>query len=342
MLLGATAALVVLGSWLMVILATRIPALGVRFTVPERGPGLVVAEVHATSPAAGVVQPGARVVAIGPKDGPRRELSAESLVEDPDFLPTYERRRAFFEEQGRLREVLDAPEVTLYLEDGGEALVRPRHRRSEGWLPAVFWFQLACGAIGMLTGAAVFALRGGNIAARLYGFTGLSFAVITFTAAVYSARELALGTTMFRWLAATDHLGAMGFAVGFIALIWHYPRPLGDAPVFRVLAVVLGLDWVLDTASLLPAPTWGIQAPMIAGLVLSCVLGVLQWRRSARDPLGRAAVRWFSLSVFLGGSCFVVSIFVMVWLGREPVFSQGYAFGFVLTMYLGVALGVAR
>lgn len=43
-----------------------------------------------------------------------------------------------------------------------------------------------------------------------------------------------------------------------------------------------------------------------------------------------------------GGATFVGIIFITVWLGVPPPVSQGYAFGVVTAMYLGVAVGITR
>ena len=315
--LSATAALGVLGAALMTLIATSSPSLGPRF-----------------------VEPGHVIVAIG--DGRERvAIDADALVEDPDFLPSYAKRDVFFEKHARLSRVLESPEVVLYSADGTEERVRPQPR-TVAMLPFVFWYQLFCGLIALLTGATVFAFRRDQPAARLYGLTGLSFAIITYTAASYSVRELTLEPRLFRILAAADHFGSMAFALFYVALVHQYPTRLSRFPLERVLGVVLGATFVLDTIGLLPSPDWGIRIPIIVGQLTGIVFGAIQWRRTQRDPVGRARVQWLLLSMLLGGSAFVVSVFVTVTLGHDPFVSQGYAFGFVLTMYLGIALGVTR
>lgn len=317
LILSATAVVGVLCAALMALFATSAPSLGPSF-----------------------VDPGRTIVAIG-DSRERVELDHDTLVEDPDFLPTYAKLDAFYIQHGRLSRVLASPEVVLYAADGTETRVRPQPR-TLAMLPFVFWFQLFCGLIALLTGATVFVLRKSEAAARLYGLTGISFALITYTAAVYSVRELTLSPGLFRVLAAGDHLGAMAFTVWYIALVHQYPTRLSRFPLERALGTALAITFVLDTLGLLPSPDWGIRIPMIVGLVTGAIFGILQWRRTRRDPLGRAGLQWLLLSMLLGGIAFVSVVFVTVALGHEPFISQGYAFGFVLTMYLGLALGVTR
>ena len=209
-------------------------------------------------------------------------------------------------------------------------------------LPVLFWYQLLCGLVAALTGLGVLAFRPQAQAARAYGLTGLSFLLITFTAALYSSRELALPGHFFRLLSVANHLGAMLFAGAFIGLLWHYPTPLGRLPLQKwLLGGYLGI-WLLDTLQWLPDTDWGIRLPVIAGLFVSMSFAVMQWRRSNARPVERAALKWFMFSIYLAGSTFVVAIFITTWLGLPRPLKQGYAFGLVVFMYLGVAFGILR
>ena len=63
---------------------------------------------------------------------------------------------------------------------------------------------------------------------------------------------------------------------------------------------------------------------------------------SAMRASDRAALRWFMLSAMVGTFTFVVFTFGSRMFGVFPPMQQGYAFGFFLAMYLGLALGVGR
>lgn len=332
MLIGALLA------WTMPGLATRAPWLGVDLLADAHT--VRIALVYPEGPAAGKLIPGDSIHYIHGVAGERVTITPVTLMEEPDMLPSYAEYNAFFTAQTRLHRVLSGGTVVLET-SRGEITIDPATRPITS-MPLVFWFQLACGFIAAFTGMSIWVFRPASIAARKYALTGVSFLLVTFTAAVYSGRELAVDGDLFRLLSVLNHLGAMLFSGAFIGLFLHYPADLGHR---RMAQGVLGgylLIWLFDTLQWLPSPDWGIRIPVILGLCFSGVFALLQWRRSRQQPLERAALKWFLFSVYFSGTIFVTVIFVTVLLGLPPPLSQGYAFGVVTAMYLGVALGITR
>jgi len=81
---------------------------------------------------------------------------------------------------------------------------------------------------------------------------------------------------------------------------------------------------------------------MLLQLLLAIAFGLLQWRISRHQPLDRAALRWFALSALVGCSLPVLSLYAPNISGWSVPFSQAYAFGLFLPMYLGIALGLRK
>jgi len=337
----ASAGVVLLLTWLSLWLSLEAPWLGLTLVADEQHDALRVVAVAADGPAAGRIHAGELLHGIA-RSGDRQPaaVTTRTLLEEPDFLPTYLEVNAFFAAQQRLWQTLLAQTVVLHTNTGMVA-IEPAARPLTS-LPAVLWFQLACGLLGGLTGMAVWIFRPGVAASRDYALTGIAFLLITYSAAIYSGREMALPGGLFHALSIINHFGAMLFAAFFVALVWHYPTPLGRLPVARLLAPLGLLIWILDSLQLLPGTDWGIRIPIILGLLAAMLMAALHWRRSTHDPVSRAMLKWFLLSLFLGGTTFVFGIFVLVWLGQPPLISQGYAFGVVLTMFIGIALGITR
>lgn len=325
-------------AWATLWVALDQPWLGITLRSDDEA-RVIVAAVDSHGPAAGRLKSGAELKAAHGGDE-WIAITPRMLMEEPDFVDTYGEYNAFLAEQDRLYRILLAPSVTLITDDGSVEL-SPSDRPIRA-LPFVFWFQILCGLIAVITGFAIYAFRRESHAARAYALTGIAFVLITFSAAIYSSREVALGFELFRALSVLNHFGSMLFAGAFVGLLWLYPTRLSNKPLPSLIVVTYLALWVADLLQWAPNLDLGLRIPIIAGLLLSIVLAVLQWRRSRRQAIDRAALKWFLFSLYLGGATFVAMMFVTVWLGLPPPLSQGYAFGIVTAMYLGVALGISR
>jgi signal transduction histidine kinase len=324
--------------WICLWLATEPPWLGLKLKEDQQS--VIVTKVFSHGPSAGKVVVGDRIIALHSPNNKTMKIKAENIIEEPDMLPTYADFNRFMLEQSELYNILLASTVILET-DRGLVIIKPSERPLYS-LPFVFWFQILCGFMAVLTGCSVFAFRPAQAATRCYAITGVSFLLITFSAAIYSGRELALHGDIFRILSVIDHFGAMLFSGAFISLLWFYPTQLGRLlPTVFIVAIYM-LVWLLDTLQWLPSPDWGIRIPVIVGLCFSIIFAVKQWQLSYQKPLERASLKWFLFSLYIGSTTFVIAIFVTVWLGLPAPLSQGYAFGVISAMYLGVAVGITR
>ena len=271
-------------------------------------------------------------------------LQASDLMEEPDVLPSYAQMDAFFARQQQMADVLAQPQVTLHwqtLQTHGETVLSPQERPLRS-LPVLFWFQLAVSIAGCLIACGVWVLRPHDWGARMFGITGLLFPVFAMPAAVYSGRELALPADLFIALSALNHGGSMAFGAALCAIFMVHPQSL-LRPVHLLWPLVLfTLWWLTDLLRLAPSPAVGIQLLVMVEMLLAMLLAGVQWRRSRGDPLHRAALRWFILSMLVGSGLFIVLIITTAVLGWLPPLPQGYAFGFFLFIYVGIALGLRR
>jgi signal transduction histidine kinase len=292
----------------------------------------------------GVAVPvGARVLALGSPGGTGIDLLPTDLIEEPDYFDTYPEMAAFFARQSQLAAVLEGPTELRWSqgEQSGSVVLTPMGRRS-GELPLVFWCQLAYGSLCCLIGCWVWLLRPTEWGTRMFAITGSCFALTTLGPALYSARGLALPGEFFRLLSTLNHLGAIGFGCGLLALMLSYPRLLVP-PRWLALPFLVYLPiQALDALHLAPNQDWGMRIPTMSQMLLAIAFGCWQWRRSRDDALGRAALRWVLLSTLLGCGLFVFVVVGSSLLGSLPPIPQGYALGLFLVMYIGLALGVGR
>ena len=286
------------------------------------------------------LEPGARISRIGAID-----LKAQDLIEEPDTLGSYEAVNAFRVRQAALFNQLEQRTVSVSVSYGDDTrrdvAVVPYAGRPAWSLPFEFWLQLFVGGAGILLGAWVWTLKRDH-ASGFFALSGLGLMLSALSASVYSTRELALGGLELELLAAGNFLGTNIFGLGLVSLLLIYPHRIA-APWVIAGAWIGGLALVgAQLLQLMPSQAVSTYGPMLGQFILLFALLMTQLFWSRRSPLARAAVGWFGLSILLGTGVFVFAIAVPVLLGLEPQSSQAHAFGIILLIYCGLAIGVAR
>lgn len=312
------------------------PWLGLRLE-PDQAAGAVhIVDVDPRGPAV-AMQLGQTLISVG-----GIVLEPDDLVEEPDTLNTYVGYERVLARQGQLRERLLGPSVTL-ASTGESATITPAPRRPITSLPLAFWTQIFAGVSGFLIGAWVWSLRLRDLTGWLMAIGGAGLLIMIFPAAIYSTRELALDPTLFRWLAAIDHFGALTFGVAMLALFYVYPHRLVPSTLVVVLAALTGATWIADTAWIIfDGPPFGFHLPALILMLLFFPAAVMQYRLTRDDPVARAALRWFALSVCLGAGSFISLIVLPNVLGLDSALAQAPAFLLFIIVYGGIAIGVAR
>ncbi|MBP0482739.1 sensor histidine kinase [Sagittula salina] len=284
--------------------------------------------------------PGAVPVAVS-ADSLRLDINAPiDLVEEPDKLPDYPAFNTFLDRQQALSEALGHPSARVAWLRGDEAGVAEVQPRGLTDLPPVFHFQLLVGVFGLMVGGWLVALRPRDPAVLLFGVTGISLALASTTAAVYSGRQIALPAETFRLLSGLNHIGATWFGVGLIGMFLLYPKRLVRPAWILLPAVLVALGNLLHLNQFTPLP---LANPMVAvEALVALALAVAQWRLSRRMPLDRAGLKYLLMATLIGVAGFVGLSVMPTLMGSFAPVSQGYAFGAFLAMYAGIALGLAR
>lgn len=338
--LAAALLLATLMLGLAVTLALLRPGTGLKLTAGETG--LQVLATHSVA-ARTVLTPGDVIVALRGGGGDWLPLEAIDLTPEPDMaFKRYQDMDAFFARQSQRAAAMEGDELELRLADGREIQLSLTDTRPIGSLPFVFWFQLLCALGGLLAGASVWAFRRQDPATTYYALTGVGMLLFASSAAVYSTRELAIDGALFKALSATNEFGALLFCGGLIAVLWYYPTRLARfnaGPWIMALYVALGLAIPLrlhDSVELLA------HLPITIGYFSTYALAAVQWWRTRGDAFQRAALRAFLLAWLFGSGAFVAVMYLPAAFGIDNGAIQGYAFGFFLLIYAGIAAGVMR
>jgi len=288
-------------------------------------------------------EPGTSIVAIAAVGGPSFALRGDDLSEEPDSVfAGYPEFNRFMQRQQRIAEIQRAPEIELQAADGRVARLRPVAHRPLSDLPFIFWLQLVCAIGSWLTGAAIFAFRPELPAAKYSAVAGFGALIMVASAAIYSSRELALPGELFRCLSGANHFGALLTGSAMFAVLWYYPQALGSARPGVPLVLGYLLIWLADFMQWLPFGNQFQQAAILGGYLASLVMAALQWRAARGDPLRRAALQWFILSWFVGSGAILALVSVPAMAGLDSGSLQAYAFGFLLMISVGLALGISR
>lgn len=306
------------------------------------GDAVVVVHVH-PAVTAHPLRRGDRIVAVYGADGVALPVGARELTPEPDMaFSRYSQMDAFFERQTLLARALQAPGASVRLHDGRVKQIPVRDSRPLASLPVAFWFQLLCALGGLLAGASVWAFRPRDPATTYYATTGIGMLLFAASAAIYSTREFVIDGQLFMVLSALNQFGALLFCGGLIAVLWYYPTQLAPwraGPVIVGTYVATGLAIPLRLVDSVEALA---HLPITLGYLSTYGLAAVQWRRTRRDPLQRAALRAFLLAWLFGSGAFVAVMIVPAMFGIDNGALQGYAFGFFLLIYAGIAAGVLR
>ena len=320
------------------------PWLGLGFEQTAAGATLRLASVDVVDATKGP-QAGDSLIAIGAVGGKPMAVEPRDLLEEPDFLDTWAEEDTFYARQAQLNEILQAPAVTLTLLDKSNTrrtvTVTPRQRPLHS-LPLIFWLQLLFGAAGMIIGMWVWALRPSDWGPRAYAVTGACFLIFAHAAAIYSARELALPGVLFRALSGINHFGAIHFGAALCALFFVYPIRLTGDRVPLYLGASASLWWLACVTRVAPNQDWGSRFPVMIEMLGAIGISLVQWRRTKGDPAARAVLRWFAVSVLTGCGAFIGLTALVSTIGGLPPIPQGYAFGFFVLMYAGLAVGLRQ
>lgn len=266
-------------------------------------------------------------------------LSESLFMEEPDILPSYLQFNTLMQEQQQLFLASKDNQLALVGEDGALIALQTTNRPIDN-LPGLFWFQLFVGVGGALTGALVWASRRNDTAAILYALTGVGYLIFAPAAAIYSTRELIIDGELFRMLSAINHFGALFFTASLTSLLWTYPIQLGSFRIPLLLYIAALTAWVTNLSQWVSPVV--MHLAVLGIFSISFIFATIQWRKTRIDPRGRAALRWFLLSIYTATGLFAGFIIIPAALHIQQPAPQGLMFGAFLIMYWGLALGIVK
>lgn len=276
--------------------------------------------------------------------GPTIQIEATDLAPEPDNIDSYSEQKHFFARQDDFVRSLAGERqghgAAPHIARGGAEASAPLAVSYR--LPFEFWMQLGVGLAVFVISAWIWAVRPRAQPNRLFGITGVGLGIAASAAAIYSTRWLALPTSLFVPLANMNGFGAITYGAAMICLFLVYPVRVASNRVLVAVALVFASWFLLGLLDRLGSPLFETPLATAVQMLLILLLVLVQFFRSRKNPLQRAAIRWVGLSTLIGAGLFISMAVLPVVLGAEPLIDQSYAFAFFLIVHLGVAFGLRR
>lgn len=274
------------------------------------------------------------------------EIQAErnDFLEDPDFVDRYQDYNRIIERQD-LWTQLGNHELTIHATTltGEAVIVQTRLRpRQPGDLPVTFWVQQMVALLALVISGWVFWLRHHDTAARLFFASSASLMPAILAASVYSTRSWSLPSDWMLWLSRINHVGTEATVAFMLMMFMVYPQRL---PVWRFRH---GIALLLAGLAMAELSQWNdnlemsLRFPVLLQILAIILLGIWQWRASARQPIQRAALRWLLSAILITVTLVSWNSMVANLLEVAPPFSQSDSIALFLILYLGIALGLRR
>lgn len=325
--------------------------------------------VSAMQPATGVVleERNGAVVArlngepIGPvelhQDGRRIRILPMDIVKDSDKFDTFATLHRFYERQTLLAAMSQSTNARLVI--AGDSY-KVRAKRGFRGIPWGFWIIVIPGIMGIAVSAVVLASGPNSLPNRLVALTGLTFPFVTSGTATVISRDLAVDGELYRWLMFAHEIAAVSFAILMVALFCVYPRRLASAKAVIIaallwfvvaLTIAIGrlFEWVHrpgdGVAGMLVSlreATGGAQVEVTLLFAVLCLALAEQFRVTRGDPLARAALTWFGLSVVVGAGGFIALLTLPNLFGVQTIVDATLGFPLLLVIYAGLTFGLLR
>jgi len=320
---------------------SQLSSLGITLADSEGAGHPVVVEVK--NPQSDGLQVGDVIVAFRSATGEVISVSGDTLKKSPlDEAKTFEEYNDILLEQGRLYSAYIKPGVSVELADGRIVPLAVVAYTPMQNLPARYWLVNLLGAIVLLIGVSVWSFRRGEAATRLLVLSGVGYWLAAHFGSMFLFRELAMPADWLYILSAGNSFGGMLLTYSVLGLLWYYPGRLGPRNAALWIYLAMGVLLVNELVQIInwPLHTFGLQYMLV--FFLGLVLAFFQWRRAKNNPVARASLLWFLLSILLSTGLIVALYFLPLILNGSPLVAPAVTYYLLLMLYIGLTLGVMR
>ncbi|MCP4820701.1 MAG: histidine kinase, partial [Shimia sp.] len=181
-----------------------------------------------------------------------------------------------------------------------------------------------------------------SFAVAMLALSGLGLATNMICGSFLELTEITVAPQVFHIAISIASWGGATFAYALLAVIWTFPRPITQFP-WAVVLLGVGVLLQLNIAfQLIELPINSFEIAHLIPAPVAVVASTLQWLRTRGQPLERASVIWFSMSIY-GLVTIVLALYsIPVILDVPPILGPSMANVFLALIFFGIALGTLR
>jgi len=322
-------------------LVCQLSSLGVTLSVDSNANHLVVVDVQ--NPQSNGLAVGDVITAFISEQGVTIPLTRNALAKIPvDEASTFAEFNRMLSEQGLLYRLYTQPQSSALLEDGKVVPLTLVTPIPLGYLPLQYWLVNLLGAIVLLVGVGLWSIRRGEVATRLLALSGVGYWLSAYFGSMFLFRELAMPVNWLHIIGAGNSLGCMLLAYSMLGLLWYYPKRLGTSKMAVWIFAAMGISLTNEVLQIVDLPLHTFDLQYLFVFFLGLGFAFSQWRRARKNPVARAALLWFLLSILLSTGLIVALYFLPLILKSKPLVTPAVTYYLVLMLYIGLALGVFR
>lgn len=237
---------------------------------------------------------------------------------------------------------LEDGNFVLIKKDGSRFSIQAESTRSLFSLPAKVFVALTQSFIVLCIAAGMFVFAKSSFSIKLLTFSGIGLVVNSMTNAVSGVRELIIPPDIMEIILLLNPLFSMIFIYSLLALFWYFPSRINKFP-FGLVAVFTGIFiFLAQYLKFYEFPIHPYQIPNILPVPIALLLSAIQWKRTADQPIQRASVMWFMLSIY-GVTMFVVMLYsIPIMIGYQPIINPHLTTFSLSFIYIGIAFGTLK
>lgn len=281
-----------------------------------------------------------KTVAMFYHAGKQIPAHAHLALDEPDTVGSYQDFNNLLLANSLLTRALKHQQLKMKFADASIATIKETPRRLKD-LPGLFWLQIMCGSLAVFIFIYVKAKRYSNPGTNALCVLGFSFMLCTFSAAIYSTRNLIIDGHLLHALSMLNHTGAMLFSAGITALLWNYPKVVAKHYAISAVAFsIVAINIVVDGLQLTQSSATGSYTWTFILFAFGLTGAIVQWWLAHKSGSNNAAVSWLLLAAFAGTAFLAISILLPVLSNKPTLAPQGVLFVGFLIMHACFALGV--